>query len=290
MINELKHICEINENFDLKNYNTLKLDSKCKCIVFPSNEDELIQVLKLLKNEKHFVMGNASNIVLPRFYDGYIIKLSKFKEFNNENDIVYAQSGVMINKLATTISNMGYSGLDPFTGIPGTIGGCIYGNAGCFGSSMSEVLIDARVYDGKDIITLKNEDFKFNYRYSMLKENKNFVILSSRFKVEKGNVDVIKQLILERTNKRVSTQDLKNPSNGSMFRNPENASAGKLIDDLGLKGYSVGGAMVSNIHANFIVNKSNATQEDIIELVKYIKSKVKEKYNIDLVLEQEIIK
>ena len=82
MINELKHICEINENFDLKNYNTLKLDSKCKCIVFPSNEDELIQVLKLLKNEKHFVMGNASNIVLPKFYDGYIIKLSLIEYFS----------------------------------------------------------------------------------------------------------------------------------------------------------------------------------------------------------------
>ena len=290
MIDKIKNICEVIEEIDLKKYNTLRLNAKAKAMVFPKNEKELIDVLNILKDEKHFIIGNGSNIILPSYYDGFIIKLERLNNYKIDNNIVNAESGVMINKLASETANMGYGGLDFATGIPGTVGGCVYGNAGCYGSDMSKTLIDAKVYDGKNIITLKNSDFNFKYRYSMLKDNKNYTIISARFKLEKQDKEELKGLILERTNKRVATQDLSHPSNGSMFRNPEGFIAGKLIDDLGLKGYSVNDAMISNIHANFIINNGNATQDDIIKLVDKIKNDVKKEYNIDLIMEQEIIK
>jgi len=196
----------------------------------------------------------------------------------------------MINKLALTLINKGYKGLEWASGIPGTVGGSIYGNAGCYGSSISEVLINATIYDGENIIKLTNEELNFKYRYSLLKENKNYIILSCEFKIEKSNIEELKEIVFDRTKKRIETQDLSHPSCGSVFRNPEGTSSWKLIDGVGLKGYNINGAMVSNKHANFIINNGNATGKDIIELIKLIKEEVKKKYNIDLVLEQEIIK
>ena len=293
MIEQLNKICTTINNVDLKEYNTFKLESSALALSFPSNTDELKQVINLVheNNSKYLVLGNGSNVILPSFYDGVIIKLSNFNKYELNDDIVYAQSGCMINKLASEISLLGYSGLDFATGIPGTVGGSIYGNAGCFGSSISDVLISIEVFDGEKIIVLSNEDLKFGYRTSMLKENKDnkYIILSAKFKVFKKDVNEIKKLINERTQKRIETQDLVHPSNGSMFRNPDGNSAGKLIDDLGLKGLSVGDAMVSYKHANFIINNGNATSEDVVKLIDIIKEKVKDKYNIDLVLEQEII-
>ena len=294
MINELKSICLLEENIDLKKYNTFKLESKAFCMVFPKTIDELKNVLKVLKKykSKYFVIGNGSNIVLPEYYDGVIINLSNFNKYELKDNYVYAECGCMLNSLASKITNMGYSGLDFATGIPGTIGGSIYGNAGCFGSSMSKVVETITIFDGKNVREIKNEDMEFEDRTSILKKtNKKWIILSCKIKVEKGNLEELKELVKERTNKRLATQDLIHPSNGSMFRNPVGyAAAGKLIDDLGLKGYKIGDAMVSTIHANFIVNDGHATSEDVIKLVNKIRKDVKKAYGVDLVLEQEIIK
>ena len=257
MIDELKKTCELEENFDLKKYNTLRLNSTCKVILFPNNVQEIKKVLDILKKykSKYFIIGNGSNIILPSFYDGVVIKLSKLTNYKIENNSVFVEAGCMINKLASVLVEKGLSGLDFATGIPGTIGGSIYGNAGCFGSSISNSLVDVTIYDGNNIRTLKNEELKFDYRYSIFKEHKNWIILSANFNVNECNKEKLKELVLERTKKRVSSQDLKNPSNGSMFKNPEGYSAGKLIDDLGLKGFCVNDAMVSLKHANFIINK-----------------------------------
>ena len=292
MIDDLKKTCELEENFDLKKYNTLRLNSTCKVILFPNNVQEIKKVLNILKKykSKYFIIGNGSNIILPSFYDGVVIKLSKLTNYKIEKNNVFVEAGCMINKLASVLVEKGLAGLDFASGIPGTIGGSIYGNAGCFGSSISASLVDVTIYDGNNIRTLKNEELKFDYRYSIFKEHKNWIILSANFKVSKCNKEELKELVLERTKKRVSSQDLKNPSNGSMFKNPEGYSAGKLIDDLGLKGFCFIVAMVSLKHANFIINKGNATCEDILKLVDIIKQKVKEEYNIDLKMEQEIIK
>lgn len=291
MISEFNKICECLENVDMEKYNTYRLVNHAKIMVFPSNVDELKKVVKLINklNLKYFVIGNGSNIILPNYYDGVIINLSKFNKYEIKDNTLYVDAGVMLNKVASEVSNMGYRGLDFATGIPGTIGGSIHGNAGCYGSSISEVLISVTVLDKDKIREIKNKDLKFDYRYSIFKEKTDLIILSAKFRLEEANIKELKDLIKERTEKRVASQDLSHPSNGSVFRNPEGYAAGKLIDDLGLKGYSIGDAMISNKHANFIINNGKATTDDIIKLINKIKKDVKDHYDIELKLEQEII-
>lgn len=288
MVKELNKICEVYEDCDLCQYNTFKLHSKCKALLIVKTVEELRSVIDVIKDYKWFVIGNGSNIILPEYYDGFIIKYDN-TEYKIESDKLYVSSGCMLNKIASEVSNAGYTGYEWATGIPGTIGGSVVGNAGAYLSSISNLLISAIVYDGKDVYEMSNSDFKFEYRNSCLKGRHDIVVLSCVFKLEKGNLDEIKALILDRTNRRIASQDLKNPSNGSVFRNPEGVAAGKLIDDLGLKGTSINDAVVSTIHANFIINSGNAKSEDIINLIELVRTKVKEGYDIDLHLEQEII-
>lgn len=290
MKSKLSKICNVIFDADLYSYNTFKLHSKCRMLLLVNDDGNLKSVIDIL-NKNHlnwFVIGNGSNIILPNYYDGAIIKYCNY-DYKIENDCLYVSSGCMLNKIASDISNLGYAGLDFATGIPGTIGGSIVGNAGAYGSSISNVLISAIVYDGENVYEMSNEDFEFSYRQSKLKGRRDIVILSAVFKLEKADKNELKKLIVERMNKRMETQDLNNPSNGSVFRNPEGLAAGKLIDDLGLKGYRVNGAMVSMKHANFIINDGNATADDIIKLIDIVKSKVKNQYDIELHLEQEII-
>lgn len=292
MKKELESICEIRSDFDLKKYNTYRLNSSCDFFAIPKNIDELKELISYIikKKIKYFILGNGSNIILPVHFDGVVVYLKKINNYEIYEDYVYAECGVMVNTLANKLVSMGYAGLDFATGIPGTIGGCTYMNAGCYGSDISNILISAEVFNGKKVIELTNKELEYGYRTSMLKTHPDYIVLSCKFKIEKSNTEELKALVKERTDKRISSQDLSHPSAGSVFRNPEGLSAGKLIDDAGLKGCSVNDAMVSLKHANFIINNNNANQEDVIKLIEKIQSKIKREYNIELKLEQEIIK
>lgn len=290
MIEKLKSKFECIENASLLNYNTYKLDTKCKLLVFPRDIFEFQEIMYILNGSKYFILGNGSNIILPDYYDGVVIKLKYFNNYNIFDEYIEVDSGVMINKLSMELSKLGYKGFEWASGIPGTIGGCIYNNAGCYGSEISDNLIDVTVFCDNKIYCLRKDELSFSYRNSTFKMNNKFVILKAKFKFEKGDPEELLDLIKVRTNKRIESQPLEYPSCGSVFRNPEGLIAGKLIDEANLKGKCVGGAMVSNKHANFIINNGNATPEDIIKLINEIKNTIKKNYNIDLVLEQEIIK
>ncbi len=292
MEEELNKICKVEYDVDLTSHNTYRIHSVGKYMVFPTSFADVKNILDVVNKYsfKYLILGNGSNVILPEYYDGVIIKLNNLSKYEIFDDYVYAEAGVMINKLAQELVNLGYSALEWATGIPGTIGGSVYNNAGAYKSSISDVLISALVYDGKEIKEYSNSELQFEYRDSVFKSNKKLIILSCKLKITKSDKKELKDLVIDRTNRRIQTQDLSHPSCGSVFRNPTDVPAGKLIDDLGLKGYHINDAMISNIHANFIINSGNASSEDIIELINYIKLKVKEKYNIDLVLEQEIIK
>lgn len=292
MIKEIESICEIKCEEDLTKYNTYRVNSICHALVFPKSIKELKEVLNILKKYsiKYFILGNGSNIILPPYYDGIVIKLNNFDKLTIKDNEVVVESGYMFNKLSNELSNMGYTGYEWSVGIPGTVGGCIYNNAGAYKMSVSDLLISVTVLKNNEIIELPSYECNFGYRTSLFKEEKDYIILSCRLKIHKGNIDEIKSLINDRTKRRIETQPLNYPSCGSVFRNPDSISAGKLIEDLGLKGYSIGGACVSTLHANFIINKDNASGEDIIKLINIIKEKAKEETGIDLVLEQEIIK
>ncbi len=290
MIEKLKSKFECIENASLLNYNTYRLDTKCKLLVFPRDIFEFQEIMYILNGSKHFILGNGSNIILPDYYDGVVIKLKYFNNYNIFDEYIEVDSGVMINKLSMELSKLGYKGFEWASGIPGTIGGCIYNNAGCYGSEISDNLIDVTVFYDNKIYCLRKDELSFSYRNSTFKMNNKFVILKAKFKYEKGDPEELLDLIKVRTNKRIESQPLEYPSCGSVFRNQEGLIAGKLIDEANLKGKCVGGAMVSNKHANFIINNGNATPEDIIKLINEIKNTIKKNYNIDLVLEQEIIK
>lgn len=292
MKEELGKVCKFLENENLKNYNTYKLECTCSYIAFPSTIEELTNLLNILRKYKikWFILGNGSNVILPSYYNGVIIKLSNFNKCKIDGNNINVESGYMLNKLANELSSKGYTGMEWATGIPGTVGGSICGNAGAYKSSMSNIIKDVTLLDNSEVITLNNKELEFNYRDSLLKHRKDLIVLSCNIKLEKGNLEEIKKTIEERTLKRIETQPLDYPSCGSVFRNPEGLSTGKLIDDLGLKGYQIGGAKISEKHANFIINNNNATSEDIIKLIELIKDKIKKNYDIDLVLEQEIIK
>jgi UDP-N-acetylmuramate dehydrogenase len=293
MIEEFKKYNFLFEtDVNLKNYNTMKLESMCYVLVHPKDIQELKSIVDIIKKykTKFFVLGNGSNVILPEYYDGVIIKLDHLKKLLVKNENIYVESGYMLNKLANKLSSLGYTGIEWATGIPGTIGGAVYSNAGAYNSSMNDIVDSVIVFDGNKTLEFTKDDLKFGYRTSVFKSNHELIVLSCNIKLNKGNLEEIKDTIDKRTKKRLDSQPLNYPSCGSVFRNPDNNSAWQLIDGVGLKGYNIGDALISNKHANFIVNNGNATSKDVIKLIKLIKKEVKKKYDIDLILEQEIIK
>ena len=284
---------EMYEDVSLKKYNTYRLDVKCDYLVFPKDIDEVVKLISFLKenNYKYLVLGNGSNVIFKNNrYNGVIIKLSKLDKIEFDGDKVVVGAGVSLSKLANMAINNSLSGLEFSVSIPGEIGASVSMNAGAYNESFSDVFVSAKVLTPKlEIIELSNEDMDFSYRNSFIKKNKDYIVLEVVLKLKPGNKEEMNAVIEKRFEKRKATQPLEYPSAGSVFRNPEGMYAGKLIEDANLKGYSIGGAMISDMHANFIVNKDNATGEDIINLINLAKDKVKENNNIDLYLEQVII-
>ena len=284
---------EYYKDVSLKHYNTYKLDVLVNYLVFVNSKEELIKLVKFLKEtkEKFLVLGNGSNVIFKnKVYDGVIIKLDKLNKYIIKDDMIEAGAGCSLIKLATSTALMGLSGLEFASGIPGEIGASVAMNAGAYTHSLSEVveLVEVLTPDN-EIVTMTNSECSFGYRESFFKHNRDYIIISCKCNLMVGEKEEILELISNRRIRRIKSQPLKYPSAGSVFRNPEGMYAGKLIEDCGLKGYKLGGAMVSLKHANFIVNFKNATGQDIVDLINKIRRLVKEKYNVELVLEQIII-
>ena len=290
----MNNICEIIENASLINYNTYKLDTYTKYLAIPKSIDELINLLKYVndKNIKYFIIGNGSNIILPdEKFDGVIISFKGLNKYEINNNEIIAEAGCMLPKVATDAINRSLKGLEWATAIPGTIGGSILGNAGAYLHEIMEVIKEIKVLD-KDfnVKTLTKNDITYGYRTTSLKEKRDYIILSATIELEPGNIEESKSIVQDRLKRRQESQPLEYPSAGSVFRNPDKENpAGKLIEEIGFKGKTVGGAQVSLKHANFIINIDNAKSSDIRKLIDIIKKEIKEKDNIDLICEQEII-
>lgn len=281
------------ENVSLKEYTTYKVGGKAKYMVFPKNTTKLITLLKYIKDKKipYMVLGFGSNVLFSdKEYKGIIIKLDALDEIEIEGTKVKAGAGASLMKVASLATKRGLSGLEFATGIPGSVGGAIYMNAGAYKSDMGYVVKEVKVLT-KDmkVITMVNREMDFHYRSSFLQKNKDYICLEATMRLKKGNKEEMEQLIRERKKRRLSSQPLEYPSAGSVFRNPEGDFAGRLIEELGYKGLMKGGAQISEKHANFIINKENATAKDILELIHFIKESVYEKYHITLKVEQEFI-
>ena len=283
------------ENIGLKNYTTYKVGGNAKVMVYPKNVDKLILLLKELneKNVKYKVLGNGSNLIFSdKEYDGVIIKLDELDKVSVNDTIIKVEAGYSLVKLSYLALKHGLSGLEFASGIPGTIGGAIFMNAGAYGSEIKDVLLET---SGVDLSTYKsftysNEECKFSYRKSIFQKNENLLILSAKIKYSQGSREDIQNLMNEYKKKRVATQPLDMPSAGSTFKRGDGFITAKLIDEAGLKGYSIGGAMVSTKHAGFVVNTGNATAKDITDLIKYIQDEVYKKFNVKIEAEVKYIK
>ena len=284
---------EYKENISLENYNTYKIKTTCSYLVFPKNRDELIKIISQIKkdNLKYLILGNGSNVIFSMsHYDGIIIKLDKLSKIEYNGNIVIAEAGVSLIKLAIEATEKGLSDLTFAAGIPGNVGASTAMNAGAYNSDMSAIVKSVEVLDGSlNVKTLTNQQLKYTYRNSILRGNKDYIVLSTTFELAPGDIESMRNKIIERRKKRLATQPLNMPNAGSVFRNPPDMFAGELIEKSNLKGYTIGGAQVSEKHANFIINNGNATGKDIIDLINKIEADVKKEYNIDLKLEQIII-
>ena len=284
---------EYYEDISLKKYNSYKLDVISKYLVFPKDEMELSLLITFLKSNdiKHIVLGNGSNVIFScDYYDGVVVRLDKLNSLEIDEEYVNVGAGYSLVKLAMIAVDKELSGLEFASGIPGFVGASVAMNAGAYNSSLSDVLDSVRVMSSDGSIkSMKASELKFGYRTSIFKENTDYVIISCKFKLIKGNKNEIMELMEKRRKRRLESQPLDYPSAGSVFRNPKDDYAGRLIEDVGLKGYKIGGAMVSLKHANFIINYDKATGKDIVDLIELIKRKVKDKYSVDLVLEQIIV-
>ena len=284
---------EYYKDISLKKYNTYRLDVKCGYLIYPSNTKELIDLLKYLKesNISYFILGGGSNIILAKPYFDVVIKLDKLNNIEIKDNIVTAEAGVSLIYLANLCMNNNLNGLAFAGGIPGMVGASTAMNAGAYKEDMASIVKEVKVVTPSlEVVTLTNKDLNYSYRNSFLKEHKDYICTEVTLEMNYLDKDKIKETMTSRKKRRIDTQPLDKPSAGSVFRNPEGLSAGKLIEDAGLKGYKIGGAKISTKHANFIVNTGDATYEDILELIDYTKKKIKEIYNIDLILEQEIIR
>jgi len=294
MKQELKLCEDCLTNVSLKNYNTFRIGGVAKYLVAPKDEAELLSLLQYLLKERipYFILGNGSNVIFSdSIYEGVIIRLNHFQEIVKKGDRIFVGSGVMMPRFAMAMIEESYCGFEWAVGIPGTVGGCVYGNAEAYKESTFDHLISVKVITPNlEIKELKKEELSFGYRTSFFKTHPGYVILGATFKIIKGNKNESLEIIEKRMKKRKSTQPLEFPSAGSVFRNPsaENPS-GMIIENCGLKGTIVGGAKISEKHANFIINTGNATSKDVRNLIELVHEEVKRQCNIDLVLEQEYV-
>ena len=280
------------ENISLKNYTTFKLNSNATILAFPKTIESLSKLLSYLKKEniKHKIIGNGSNLIFINNYDGVLIKLEELNELDINDTVITVGAGYSLMKLAIKASKMGLTGLEFATGIPGTIGGAVFMNAGAYKSDMGYIVSEVKVLTPDlEIKTLYNKDLDFHYRTSFLQKNPDYICLEAKIILKHGDKDIINEIIEERKQRRLMTQPLEYPSAGSVFRNPEGDFAGRLIEEIGYKNKNVNDAYVSEKHANFIINKGNATGEDIKQLINEIQIKVEEEYGIKLKAEQEFV-
>lgn len=278
----------IKYNEPMSKHTTFKVGGPADIFAMVNSKEKLLKILEL--NQKLTVIGNGSNVLVKDSgIRGIVIKYTA-NDYKINGNLVIASTGLTNAKLANILLENELIGFEFASGIPGTLGGALVMNAGAYGREIKDVVIGAECIDlkTKELKVFKEKELKFEYRKSVF-TNMNCIILNATLKLEKGNKTDIQQKMQEYKNKRLNSQPLQMPNAGSSFKRGDGFITAKLIDDAGLKGYSIGGAEVSTKHAGFIVNKGNATAKDIIELIEYIKIKVYEKFGKRIEPEIKII-
>lgn len=280
-------------DFPLKEHTSFKIGGAAELYVCPNNLMELINVLAILKENDipFFLLGAGSNLLISdKGVSGAVIKLGDgFDYAHAKDDYILAGASVSLAKLSAEAKNAELAGLEFASGIPGSLGGAIYMNAGAYGGEMKDVIAEVSFIDSDGVVkTITGAECGFGYRKSIFSEGTK-IIISAKFTLKKGNKDEIVATMRDLNNRRKEKQPLEYPSAGSTFKRPEGYFAGALVEEAGLKGFSVGGAQVSEKHAGFVINTGNATSKDVCDLISHVQKTVKEKSGVDLEPEVKII-
>lgn len=287
--------CVVRYDEPLKNHTTFKIGGNCIALIEPREVSDIVETIKICRENsiKFFIIGNGSNLLVPdEGYNGVIIKLKgEFSTIQVEGEYLIVNSGAKLSEVYTVAYENSLTGFEFASGIPGTIGGAIYMNAGAYGGEMKDIVESVEVLDldNFELRELKNEELEFSYRKSII-QRRNYIVTTIKLKLQKGNKEKINAVYEDLRERRNSKQPLNFGSAGSTFKRPEGHFASKLIEDAGLKGYHINDAWVSEKHSGFIVNKGNASFKEVMELIEYVQKVVFEKFGVKLETEVRILK
>ena len=276
----------------MKQFTSMKVGGPADSLFFPKGEDDLKNLVRTArrKNIPFFILGKGTNLVVKdKGVRGWVISLTQgMKKFRLQGDVVEAEAGLPLQRLVQWTVQKGLTGLEPFFGIPGTVGGGLAMNAGAWGAELKDVLLSISLMkeDG-EVVERPRQTLKFSYRGLSLPPS--WIILKGRFQLKKGKKEEILKRVKSYSERRKKTQPLDYPSAGSIFRNPKEGPAGRWIEDLGLKGFRMGQAMISDKHANFIINLGKATAEEVIDLMEMVERKIYEEKGISLEREVKVV-
>lgn len=286
---KIHHIIEenrIRENEPMSRHITFRVGGNADYYVTPDSEEEIQEVIALCKGFQvpYYVIGNGSNLLVgDKGYRGVILQICReMSSIQVDDQVISVQAGALLSKVGNAALEAGLTGFEFAAGIPGTVGGAVVMNAGAYGGEMKDILLDVTVLtsDG-EVKVLNLEELELGYRTSVIPKMQ-YVVLSARFGLQKGEKEVIRATMNQLKEQRVSKQPLEYPSAGSTFKRPEGHFAGKLIQDAGLRGFQVGGAQISEKHCGFVINKEQATASDIVELMRQVSEKVWELFEVRL--------
>ena len=283
---------EIIKNEPLKNHTSFKIGGPAEEFCAVRCEEDIIELLEYTRKEgiPCTVMGNGSNLLVSdKGVKGLVIKIAKcFDKVEVCGEKIMAQSGILLSKLSNIAADNGLSGMEEVSGIPGTLGGAIYMNAGAYGGEMKNFVERVTYLSGGEIKTAEKDELDFSYRHSRFSGTDD-IVLSAELSLKKADISEIRAKMEDFKERRCSKQPLSMPSAGSTFKRPEGYFAGKLIEDAGLKGFAIGGAQVSEKHSGFVVNTGNATAQDVLDLIHHIQNTVYDKFGVKLETEVKMI-
>ncbi len=287
-----KELCSILESENvlreepMSKHTTFRIGGPADYFVTPQNEEQVRDIILLCQKEEipYYILGNGSNLLVgDKGYRGVVIQIyKKMNQIRVEGTKVYAGAGALLSKIAAAALAESLTGFEFASGIPGTLGGAVMMNAGAYGGEMKQVLESARVLTSEgEVLTLTLDELNMGYRTSVVAK-KGYTVLGAVIALEKGNETEIRACMEDLKNRRVTKQPLEYGSAGSTFKRPEGYFAGKLIQDSGLQGFSIGGAQVSEKHCGFVINKGNATAADVTALIEHVQNTVEEKFGVRL--------
>lgn len=292
LFNEIYEDSQIQLDAKMSEHIYFKVGGNVDILLSPNSVEQVKKTITICKqnNIPYYIIGNGSNLLVKDGgIRGVVIKLCSLNKIECSGNVIKAECGALLKDVSDEAIKSELTGFEFASGIPGSVGGAVFMNAGAYDGEISFVIKEAEVLDdNQEVKTLSKDELNLGYRKSLVME-KGYVVLNATFALQKGDKEKIQSRVDELTNRREEKQPLEYPSAGSTFKRPEGYFAGKLIQDAGLKGFSIGGAAVSDKHAGFVINKGNGTAKDVLDVIHHVQEEVKKQFGVELHPEVRIL-